>query len=130
MPTGDQVLQQSFDDANDRINVAIANVGSAGTAGAGAVRASVAAGTGDSAVLVAAGRLYGYSFRETTGAAEALIYIRDGDDATDPIVAVISLGPNESDAKWYGDKGIALTTGLFFDRAGGNTEGALYTGAA
>lgn len=101
--------------------------------GVGATSTAVATGTADVAAVAAATnlRLLGFSFRESAvTAAVATIIIRNGNDATDPIVAEIELAANASVTQWFGPNGIASAGGVFVDRVAGETEGAVYTMAA
>jgi hypothetical protein len=56
------------------------------------------------------------------------VVIRDGDDATDDIVAVVEFAANGSGTQWFGPQGIPFSTGLFVDRVAGESEGVLYVG--
>jgi hypothetical protein len=74
------------------------------------------------------GTLAGFSLRETTGVAVAVVNLRDGDDANAALVQTISLAPAESVRDWFGDRGISLYNGLFMDVAAGAVDGAVFLG--
>jgi hypothetical protein len=74
-----------------------------------------------------AAALVGFSFRETTGLANALVYLREGENVTGDIIAVISLAPGESVRDWFGPGGINVgDRGLYVDVASGAIDGAVY----
>lgn len=86
-------------------------------------------GAGDLQVYSGAGRLAGWSIRESAAAAlPATVILRDGDDATDPILAVIELGADGSANFSFGDDTVEFRTGVFVDRAAGETMGVIYIG--
>lgn len=76
-------------------------------------------------VSTSKGRLVGFSLRETTGAASATIYLRDGNDNSGDIIAAIQLAPGESAREYY-QYGLAFGYGVFLDVAAGAVEGAVY----
>lgn len=84
-------------------------------------------------VVTGACRLMGFSIRETAGAASdpaALVYLRDGTDATGTIKAVITLAPNESDRDWFGMDGVAFATGIYFHVSSGAVEASIWSAPA
>lgn len=83
-------------------------------------------GQSGSATLVP-NELKGYSFRETTGNAAAVIELLDGNDANGEVVVTISLAANESTRDWFSETGIALTNGLYVNIVSGQIKGAVYT---
>lgn len=68
--------------------------------------------------------LYGYSVRETAGAA-AQVLILNGADASGLEVVGINLNPNESIRDWLGDRGIVCDVSLFVVKTG-TVTGSLY----
>lgn len=78
-------------------------------------------------VSTSAGRLVGFSLRETTATAPALVRLLDGIDG-DPL-ALIRLAPGESVRDWYGPTGVSFINGLFAQVVAGAVEGVAYLGA-
>lgn len=94
---------------------------------AGAEYRSLVSSDGTGArVMSSPGRVAGFSVRETTGAASALVKLHDGADATGDLVMTISLSAGESARDWFWPGGIALTYGLFIEVATGAIEGVAY----
>lgn len=89
----------------------------------GALAMQVGTG-GTTRPAASAGSLVGGSLRNT-GAGAAIVIIRDGRDATAPVIASISLAIAESKTPWFGPDGLAYTDGLFIDLIG-TIEGAVY----
>jgi len=89
-----------------------------------ATAADAGTGTGDVAITGAASglRLMGFAARETTAAAGAVFNIRRGTAASDPIMAPVTLGVNESVREWYGPDGLAADAGIYLDRVSGTTQ--------
>lgn len=87
----------------------------------------IAAGAGDVYAVQYDCALKGWSIAESTGAAGASFYLRDGIDATGPIVAIVKLAANESSREWFGLQGIQFKTGIFVDRLTGSSELVLFT---
>jgi hypothetical protein len=81
-------------------------------------------------VMAAGGRLAGYSVRETTGAAPAVIRLRDGADVAGDLVATIALTQGQSLTAWLMPTGISLTYGLFAEVVTGAIEGVAYLNQA
>jgi hypothetical protein len=73
------------------------------------------------------GRLVGYSFSETTGAAPAWVRLRDGSDANGDLIASIKLLAGTSTNPWRGN-GISFSYGLFVEVVAGSIEGVVYLG--
>lgn len=72
------------------------------------------------------GRLMGYTLRETTGAATATMYLRDGTDNTGDMLAAIQLAAGESRTDWFGPGGVNFGLGLFWDLVAGSVEGSVF----
>lgn len=85
-----------------------------------------APGTGGTQASGSAGRLMGWSLRETSGTAPATIWLRDGRGPDGPIVAVVQLAATASQNTGH-IGGMALAEGLYVDVAGA-VEGAVYLG--
>lgn len=64
------------------------------------------------------GRLFGFSARESAGAT-AVFKLFDGTDATGTLLADVTLAANESVRDWFGDRGIAVATGIYLQRTSG-----------
>jgi len=77
-------------------------------------------------VMSSPGRIAGFSVRETTAAAPALVKLRDGADINGDLVMTISLSAGESARDWFWPGGISLTYGLFVEVAAGAIEGVAY----
>ena len=83
---------------------------------------AVAAGTGDVQVRAKAGRLHGYSARESaTVPAAATFILRDGTSTAGEQLVVVEIAANASDTRSFDDP-IEFGTGLFLDRVAGETE--------
>ena len=82
-----------------------------------------AARTTDLEVETGEGTLGGFSVAETTGAAPAKVYFRDG--AAGTIIAVITLVANESIRGNLGE-GIEYYNGLHLDVVSGSVEGSVW----
>ena len=78
-------------------------------------------------VSTSAGRLVGFSLRETTTTDPALVRLLDGPDG-EPL-ALIRLAPGESVRDWYGPTGVSFIYGLFTQVVSGAVEGVAYLGA-
>lgn len=88
---------------------------------------ALTSGTGDSASVSGASRLYGFSLTEDAGTpAPALVDIYDGSDATGEFLMSVALLASESIRDWFGPMGIRLDRGLFIDRVAGNTRGSIF----
>lgn len=94
----------------------------------GAIARSILVGAGPvtQKLSVSAGRLAGYSIRETAGAV-AVVRLRDGVDAGGDLIAPIALAANASSAWWFMPHGISFGAGLFLEVVAGAVEGAVYT---
>lgn len=74
-----------------------------------------------------AGRLAGYSIRESAAApAAALVRIRDGFDATGDLLVTIPLLAGAGAHEWLLPGGISFGYGLFVEVAAGTVEGLVY----
>ncbi len=80
--------------------------------------------------MASAGTLLGFSLRETTGAAAALVYVRDGADAGGKLLSIVSLAAGESIRDWFGPGGLSVGAGVYLDVTAGQVEGAVYLGGA
>lgn len=88
---------------------------------------------GQPAMQVAAspGALMGWSLRESTGAATALVEVRVGNsdnaaDASGALIVTIKLAAGESTRDWFGDSGIGFGAGLIVHLVSGAVVGAVY----
>lgn len=83
-------------------------------------------GFGASGLVVgSATLLVGWSVRETSGAAGAVVEIRDG-SAAGELVGASSLPAGTSDTVWAGDRGVGVQGGLFVVLVSGAVSGALW----
>lgn len=87
---------------------------------------SFAAATAGQALLGRSGRLYGWSFLETTGAASATLEVFDGTNANGQSISPISLTAGQSTRDIWGKPGIEITNGLFVNVLSGSVRGSLY----
>lgn len=81
-------------------------------------------------VSSSAGTLAGFSLRETTGAAPAVVELRDGNDNAGALVSVVTLAAGESVRDWFGGDGPSFDYGLVVVRVSGNVDGAVYLGTS
>lgn len=68
----------------------------------------------------------GWSFRETTGAAGAILRIVDGKDANGQLVAAISLSSGTAQVVSLAPGGLAVSVGIYIDLVSGSIEGAVW----
>lgn len=68
----------------------------------------------------------GYALRETTGAATALVVLRDGRDTFGDELIGISLAQGESVRDWFGARGPTFDEGVYVDVVSGSVAGALF----
>lgn len=89
----------------------------------------VASGTGDAQILPATAnlRLLGFTSKEDTGSASAEFVLRHGTSASDPPLAHVTLGSNESTRDWFGPGGMIASSGIYLDRISGTTEISIQT---
>lgn len=83
--------------------------------------------TASQRIAMSAGRLHGFSLRETTGAASAIVRLHDGFDANGDLIATVSLIAAESVRDWF-EGGLAFGAGLYAEIVSGAVEGAIYLG--
>lgn len=69
--------------------------------------------------------LFGYSFRETSGAAGATIQLLNGADATGLEVVGVQLNPSGAARDWFGPQGIRTDVGIF-PVVTGSVKGAIW----
>lgn len=70
--------------------------------------------------------LAGFALRETSGAAPAVVVLRDGSDATGDPTIPITLAPGESVREWFGPGGVNLVYGLYVDVVSGAVDGSVF----
>ena len=80
-----------------------------------------------------AGRLVGWSLRESTGTSPAVVRVWDGRDNTGALVACVNLGQGASETQWMAPGGVSFQHGLFVEVIEGDglsvaVEGAVYLG--
>lgn len=75
-----------------------------------------------------AGRLAGYSLRETSGTDAAVIRLRDGEDTSDDgnILITLALAAGASADRWLMPLGVSFTAGLFAEIVSGAVEGTAF----
>lgn len=76
-----------------------------------------------------AGRLAGYTLRETAGAV-ATVRIHDGFDATGDLLATVALPAAGSADQWLMPHGVAFVYGIWVEIVTGTVEGAVYLAPA
>lgn len=91
---------------------------------ASAVLHASGTGTGSLAFTNEPTALYGFSIRETTGSAAAVVEILNGE--TGAMVASVSLLAGESVRDWFGPIGIGASAGLYLSRVSGTTKVSVY----
>lgn len=123
---GNQVLEVLT--AFDRLRTTL-SVSNLAVALQGAEVRPVRTGAVSTQVSGSAGRVMGWSFRETAGG-NATLYLRDGRDASADVVTVIQLGAHESTRDSYFPGGLSFVQGLYLDVAVGAIEGSVYLGGA
>lgn len=72
-----------------------------------------------------AGRYLGFSIRETSGVAAALVRIYDGTNASGQLLEEISLGMSESARENYGADPIPFSRGLWLNVVSGAVAGTV-----
>lgn len=77
-------------------------------------------------VLSGRGVLRGYSFRETSGTAAAVLRVRAGFNATANLIASVSLVAGESVRDYFGESGLRADTGLYVEVVSGVVEGSVW----
>lgn len=73
------------------------------------------------------GLLAGWNFHETTGSVDALVRLRDGNDASAPVIAFLPLVAGESTRDWFLPGALKFRQGLFVEIAAGSIEAVVYT---
>lgn len=82
--------------------------------------------TTDVLILGRDGILFGWSFIEVTGTANAEIDLYDGTTAGGALIAAVALQPGQSTRDNSPGLGIALTVGLYVHIVAGSVRGALW----
>lgn len=77
-------------------------------------------------VISGRGVLVGWAIKETTGAATAVVNIRDGLGGNGLLLAPINLAANESTRDWFSDWGISFSAGVCVDVDSGSVSGSLW----
>lgn len=77
-------------------------------------------------VSAMAGRVAGINFRETSGAATALVLLHDGPDANGDVFLEIALAANESTRDWFLPTGIGFGAGCYVEVASGAVSGGIF----
>lgn len=72
------------------------------------------------------GRLYGWAFQETTGAAPATFELFDGTGSGGQSILPATLTVNQSFRDIWGKPGIEIRTGLFMNVTAGSVRGSVY----
>lgn len=72
------------------------------------------------------GRLYGWSFEETTGAAVAQLELIDGSSDSGDRIVPITLLANESTRDWLGRPGIQITRGVYLKVVAGSVRATIW----
>lgn len=82
-----------------------------------------------------AGRLVGWSLRESTGTAPGVVRIWDGRDNQGALLACVNLGQGASETQWMAPGGVSFQHGLYVEIISGgglsdDVEGAVFLGGA
>lgn len=72
-----------------------------------------------------AARYNGFSLREATGTASAVVRIFDGMDATGLVLDEVSLAPGESRSEFYPRDGFPAARGIFVQVVSGSVAGSV-----
>lgn len=70
--------------------------------------------------------LYGYSLKESTGAATAELDLYDGTSTASLLAVPITLGAGMSTEEWFGPQGVHFRNGLMPSLASGAVVGSLF----
>lgn len=93
------------------------------------VSARAVALTGGDQLVATGGAMYrGFSIRETTGSATAVVRVYDGAGAAGTLLDTVSLGAAESARELYGSCGIWASDGIYVDVVSGAVEGSVRVG--
>jgi hypothetical protein len=76
--------------------------------------------------ITRAGRLYGWSFEESTGSAAAKLELVDGTSTGGLIIVSITLLANESTRDIWGKPGIRVQNGVFLNMVSGSARANIY----
>lgn len=71
-------------------------------------------------------RLFGYSVKESTGAATAELDIYNGADTTGLLAIPIPLAAGQAAEDWFGPQGLHLDVGILGHVASGSVTGSLF----
>lgn len=85
---------------------------------------TIVPGVASQTLIGGGGRLYGWSIRETTGAATAVVRFTSGGN----IIATIGLAAGASESRHFGQGGIAAEQDITAVVVAGAIEGAAYIG--
>lgn len=77
-------------------------------------------------VYSGAGRVMGWTFRETGGVAAAHLRLWDSSSASGKLITPVSLSADQSTRDWLGPHGLALYQGVFFQLLDGAVEGSVW----
>lgn len=83
--------------------------------------------TTDQEVQGRGGIVTGWSFKETTGAATAEVWIVNGNNATGVPIAFITLLANQSVRDVLADNGVLCDLGLFVHVVSGSVQGSVWS---
>ncbi len=98
------------------------------TPGGGGTVATATAVTGSGVVLASAGTYRGFTLRETSGTAGAVVRIYDNASAASgTLLDEIALNPSESAREWY-ESGIAAVNGVYVKIVSGAVAGSVRLG--
>lgn len=79
-------------------------------------------------LATSSGQLAGFSLRETSGAAPAVVRLLDGSDASGDILFTVALLAGASNHEWLLPHGLFYGAGLFVQVLTGTIEGAIFLG--
>lgn len=86
----------------------------------------IATTTVDGQFITRGGRLYGWAFEETTGAASAECSLIDGSSAGGPTIVPISLSAGESTRDLMGKPGLRVRAGVYLHVFSGSVRATIY----
>jgi len=72
-------------------------------------------------------RLLGYSLREATSQAPAVVELLDGGDQNGSPIAEVSLAAGQSQTVWLAPGGVRYRSGLYLSVLSGTVQGSIWT---
>lgn len=92
-------------------------------------RVLILGGAAKSTSFIAAnfgGWLLGWTMRESSGSAAAVVKVHNGESVDGQLVAPVALASAGMDSQWLGDRGVDVDAGLYVEIASGQADVVLY----